>query len=350
MYLRFRYNYYLMKIKHLSLIVALTTVVFSSCTKKHPSFKTSTEAIEACKAKLLEIKSCKDADIELLTDFMAQWQELQDSSYSVFSKDSTVNLKSPIALAYFVISDSVRTELTRLAFSKQRSLQDVMFLKLNTASERSNLENSGTYKDASDFFSKLDNEQVIKGLPQILKRYNELLNSTHDFQYEAQLLSFIQQEDKCFRSLMNHLSNVPQDEMERLTQKTTRIFGRLYSSVGQRNDEVNDRTMLYLTMRFNRRIMQNAIACREDILNNKQLSQEQRLSYRWMLLQPYLSLDDYSTAALTKKQREELIILSKELPILLNRLDDKKKTKEEESKLITTLADYFLKSFINTTL
>jgi len=244
----------------------------------------------------------------------------------------------------------VRTELTRLAFSKQRSLQDVMYLKLNTASERAKMESSDTYKKASDFYGRLDEEPTIKGLPQILAIYNKLLNSTHDFKQESQLLTFIKQEDRCFRSLMEHLSNVPMDEMQRLTQKTTRLFDRLYSSVGQKNDEVNDRTMLYLTMRFNRRIMQNAIACREDILNNKQLSQEQRVSYRWMLIQPYVSLDGYSTAALTKKQREELMVISKELPILLNRLDNKKKTKEEENKLIATLAEYFLKSYISATL
>ena len=225
-----------------------------------------------------------------------------------------------------------------------------MYLKLNTASERAKMESSDTYKKASDFYGGLDKEQTIKGLPQILAIYNKLLNSTHDFKQESQLLTFIRQEDRCFRSLMEHLSNVPMDEMQRLTQKTTRLFDRLYSSVGQKNDEVNDRTMLYLTMRFNRRIMQNAIACREDILNNKQLSQEQRVSYRWMLIQPYVSLDEYSTAALTKKQREELMVISKELPILLNRLDNKKKTKEEENKLIATLAEYFLKSYISATL
>lgn len=338
-----------MRRNHLSLTLALTALAFSSCTK-HPSFQNSTEAIEACKAKLSEIQSYKDADIEKVTDLTAQWQELKDSSYSVFSKDSTINLKSPVALAYFVISDSVRTELTRLAFSKQRSLQDVMYLKLNTASERAKMESSDTYKKASDFYGGLDKEQTIKGLPQILAIYNKLLNSTHDFKQESQLLTFIRQEDRCFRSLMEHLSNVPMDEMQRLTQKTTRLFDRLYSSVGQKNDEVNDRTMLYLTMRFNRRIMQNAIACREDILNNKQLSQKQRVSYRWMLIQPYVSLDGYSTAALTKKQREELMVISKELPILLNRLDNKKKTKEEENKLIATLAEYFLKSYISATL
>ena len=207
-----------MRRNHLSLTLALTALAFSSCTK-HPSFQNSTEAIEACKAKLSEIQSYKDADIEKVTDLTAQWQELKDSSYSVFSKDSTINLKSPVALAYFVISDSVRTELTRLAFSKQRSLQDVMFFKLNTASERAKMESSDTYKKASDFYGGLDKEQTIKGLPQILAIYNKLLNSTHDFKQESQLLTFIRQEDRCFRSLMEHLSNVPMDEMQRLMEK-----------------------------------------------------------------------------------------------------------------------------------
>lgn len=338
-----------MKKNHLSLTLVLTVCLFFSCTS-HPSFKSSTEAVEACKAKLAEIQSYKDADIEKVTDLTAQWQELQDSSYSVFSKDSTINLKSPIAMAYFVISDSMRTELTRLAFCTQRSLQDVMYLKLNTASEREKIEKSETYKKAMDFYAKLDEVPTIKGLGKILSAYNNLLNNTQDFKQESQLLTFIQQEDRCFRSLMEHLSNVPVNEMQHLTQKTARLFDRLYSSVGKKDDEVNDRTMLYLTMRFNRRILQNTIACREDILNNKHLNKQQMTSYRWMLIQPYVSLDEYSTSALTKKQREELMIISKELPVLLSRLDNQKKSKEQEEKLINTLADYFLKSYISSTL
>lgn len=327
----------------------MAACLFCSCTS-HPSFKNSTEAIEACKAKLAELQSYKEADIEKVADLTSQWQELQDSSYSVFSKDSTINLKSPIAMAYFVISDSMRTELTRLAFSQQRSLQDVMYLKLNTASDREKIQKSDTYKKASEFYEKLDKEKTIKGLERILGDYNKLLNKTRTFEKEAQLLSFIQQEDRCFRSLMEHLSNVPMRDMQRLTQETSGLFNRLYDSVGKKSDEINDRTMLYLTMRFNRRIMQNAIACREDILNNNHLNKEQRVSYRWMLIQPYVSMDEYSTSVLTKKQREELMILSKELPVLLNRLDNQKKTKEEEDKLVNTLADYFLKSYISSTL
>ena len=49
-----------------------------------------------------------------------------------------------------------------------------------------------------------------------------------------------------------------------------------------------------------------------------------------MLIQPYVSIDEYSTAALTEKQREELMIISKELPTLLTRLDNQKKDKRNK--------------------
>lgn len=43
-------------------------------------------------------------------------------------------------MAYFVVSDSIRGELKRLAFANPRSLRDVMYLKLNTATARKKIE------------------------------------------------------------------------------------------------------------------------------------------------------------------------------------------------------------------
>ena len=50
-----------MKTNYISIFLALTTCFFYSCTS-HPSFKNSTEAVEACKNKLTEIQAIKDAD------------------------------------------------------------------------------------------------------------------------------------------------------------------------------------------------------------------------------------------------------------------------------------------------
>ena len=63
-----------------------------------------------------------------------------------------------------------------------------------------------------------------------------------------------------------------------------------------------------------------------------------------------MAIDDYSTAALTSKQKEELLDMSNELPMLLNKLELEKQTKEEEDKFTKVLSEYFLKSYLSTSL
>ncbi len=338
-----------MKFKKVLLLALLCSSVLVGC-EEHPSFKTSVDAVEGCKKELAELKEMDDVSVENLAKATSAWLEIQDSAYSVFSRDTTINLRSPVAMAYFVVSDSIRGELKRLAFANPRSLRDVMYLKLNTATARKKIEKSDVYKEALDFYDKLDKQDTYSNLTKTLIVYSALLHNAKPFKHESELLGFISEEDRCFRSLMKFLSQVSNEQLQQLTDATASIFDGLYSSVGRKVDDVNDRTMLYLTMRFNRRIVQNALACKQDVENGKKLSRLQRANYRWMLIQPFMAIDDYSTAALTSKQKEELLDMSNELPMLLNKLELEKQTKEEEDKFTKVLSEYFLKSYLSTSL
>lgn len=338
-----------MKFKKVLLLALLCSSVLVGC-EEHPSFKTSVDAVEGCKKELAELKEMDDVSVENLAKATSAWLEIQDSAYSVFSRDTTINLRSPVAMAYFVVSDSIRGELKRLAFANPRSLRDVMYLKLNTATARKKIEKSDVYKEALDFYDKLDKQDTYPNLTKTLFVYSALLHNAKPFKHESELLGFISEEDRCFRSLMKFLSQVSNEQLQQLTDATASIFDGLYSSVGRKVDDVNDRTMLYLTMRFNRRIVQNALACKQDVENGKKLSRLQRANYRWMLIQPFMAIDDYSTAALTSKQKEELLDMSNELPMLLNKLELEKQTKEEEDKFTKVLSEYFLKSYLSTSL
>ena len=338
-----------MKFKKVLLLALLCSSVLVGC-EEHPSFKTSVDAVEGCKKELAELKEMDDVSVENLAKATSAWLEIQDSAYRVFSRDTTINLRSPVAMAYFVVSDSIRGELKRLAFANPRSLRDVMYLKLNTATARKKIEKSDVYKEALDFYDKLDKQDTYPNLTKTLIVYSALLHKAKPFKHESELLGFISEEDRCFRSLMKFLSQVSNEQLQQLTDATASIFDGLYSSVGRKVDDVNDRTMLYLTMRFNRRIVQNALACKQDVENGKKLSRLQRANYRWMLIQPFMAIDDYSTAALTSKQKEELLDMSNELPMLLNKLELEKQTKEEEDKFTKVLSEYFLKSYLSTSL
>ena len=338
-----------MKIKNHFLCMMAVASLLVSC-NSHPKFETSADAVEGCKKELAALKGEKEMSIEQLTKTTSSWLEMQDSAYSVFSRDTSINLRSPVALAFFVVSDSIRGELKRLAFSQPRSLNDVMYLKINTATSREKIEKADTYKEAISFFERLDKQDVFPSLKETLGAYYYLLAKAKPFKTEEQVIEFISKEDKCFRSLMMHLNEVSNDHLQQLTEATSKVYDGLYDSVGKKADDVNDRTMLYLTMRYNRRIIQNAAACKEDIENGKQLDRIQRANYRYMLIQPFIAIDDYSTSVLTREQKKELLEISKNIPSLLTKLDLKKQSKEEEDKFTDVLSQYFLKSYFLTTL
>ena len=324
-------------------------VCFTSC-DRHPSFATSQEALEGCKEQLATLKEKKEVSIEELSKLTSSWLEVQDSAYSVFGKDSSLSLKSPMAVAYFLVSDSIRGEISRLAFSQPRSLRDVMYLKQHTAMQREKLQKDAIYQDAVKFYEKLDGYPLYPDLASTLSAYSKLLSSAKGFQQGDELMKFIAMEDKCFRSLMKYLSSVDTEQLRKLTVATTQVFDGLYSSVGNLTNDVNDRTMLYLSMRFNRRIIQNAQACHEDVKAGKRLNAVQRANFRWMLIQPFMAIDDYSAAVLTPSQAETLLSLSDELPKLLEKLDSKRKVPGKENSLTSVLADYFLKSYLSSIL
>lgn len=111
--------------------------------------------------------------------------------------------------------------------------------------------------------------------------------------------------------------------------------------------------MLYLTMRFNRRIIQNAEVCRKDIKANVPLTETQSYNYRWMVIQPFMTIDSYSMAVLTEDQVKVLMNMAAELPKILAYIDGKdydKSPAEETQRLNDILSEYILKSYLKNVL
>ena len=338
-----------MKLRNVFLSGCTVCSLLTAC-DSHPSFKTSTDAVESCQQELASLKKKESLSVEKLAKVTSYWLEMQDSAYSVFGRDSTINLKSPVAMAYFIVSDSIRGEINRLAFSNPRSLKDVMYLKIHSVCGMEKIHDSDAYKEALAFYEQLDEQPIYPNLSATMSKYTTLLGKGGHFKNGKELLSFISEEDRCFRSLMACLSQVSGADLQKITDATALIFDGLYSSVGYKTGSMDDRTMLYLTMRFNRRIVQNALACKADIDSGKRLDRTQRANYRWMLIQPFIAIDDYSTKVLTKEQKEELLSISDELPNLLGKLEIKRQTEEEKQEFTSVLSNYFLKTFLSTSL
>lgn len=212
-----------MKVKKLIVFGMTMMFVLASC-NQHPSFSSSQEALDGCKKQLQLLKQKQDASIEELSSLTSTWLEVQDSAYSAFGRDSSLNLKSPMAVAYFMVSDSIRTEIARLAFSKPRQLREVMYFKQHTAMQKEKMEKSDIYRDAVKYYEKLDDYPIYSSLQETMSAYSSLLSSAKPFRQGDELIKFIALEDKCFRSLMKYLSQVKPEDLQQLTLATTRVL------------------------------------------------------------------------------------------------------------------------------
>ena len=101
---------------------------------------------------------------------------------------------------------------------------------------------------------------------------------------------------------------------------------------------------------FNKRIIQSAVDVRSQMAKrNGELTDQQRSNYRWLLIQPFLVMDNYATAALTPQQENLLVELAEQLPELLAALDGHTDQGDAE-KLTSVLSEYILKSYLKSVL
>ena len=344
-------------------VIGIVIAAFlASCGKKGESleFKTAQEAVNACKKELSDIKKQKGNDLATVGKLASHWLTLQDSCYNVFLRDSTFDYDGEIACDFVAVSDSIRDKIIEKATSRPRTLQEVVKLKLATAQNRARLIESKDYKDVEKFYKGLDKNPTLKTLDRTIREYNAFLDAFLDAETisakEDKLCNFIAKEDMYFRSLMAFLPEVTEKQLQEITDKTARVFDKIGNQqhIKSKDDvKIADRILLYLTIRFNRRIIQNAEACQRDVRSNIELTDMMTANYRWMLMQPLMGIDNMDMAAITEDQEKAMMSLAADLPMLLIYVDGKDFSsipQDEAMKLTQLLSSFFLKSHLKSIL
>ena len=342
------------KIRQQLMMVTATAVMaatLSGCRSENrvPSFKNAKEALRAGRIELKRISSKDGATLEEVGKMCNRWLQMHDSCEAVFGRDTTFDFSGETALHFIDVSDSIREGIMILALERDHTTEEVMDLKLGTAPQRKVLQESQAYKDAARFFEGLDQNALCKNLDETVGRFDSLMRKEIRTDSKG-LLEFLTEEDICFRSLMDELSEVPDDILRKVTVASQKAFSRLDKKL-QREipEEQEDMLQLFMTMRLNRRLLQNAEACRRDILQGKPLAEQTAMNYRWMLIQPVSAMTVENVTALTDDQQKQLRRLARELPKLLATLDGKNTDimrKQELQKLDRALAEYILKTHL----
>lgn len=125
--------------RHLIILIGAVMIAgLTACSSKKQKFEFdhAQEAIAACHQELATVKAQKDATIDELVARINTWQELQDSTLTLMVRDSTLQNDARLASEFFAVTDSFRMVITRLALAKQRSMADVVKLKVGTSASR----------------------------------------------------------------------------------------------------------------------------------------------------------------------------------------------------------------------
>ena len=127
------------------------------------------------------------------------------------------------------------------------------------------------------------------------------------------MLDFIGKEDILFRSFLIHIYEMDNEPLSDITQETERICRNIF--IAAKNGEIAARdAMVYMSMRTVRRLLQNSTACISDINSQKTMSKAQGNAYLWMIIQPFISIDQFSIATLTPQEHSHFNNIIAQLP------------------------------------
>ena len=275
---------------------------------------------------LSEIRSMDSLSTEELAIHINRWRSLKDSVFFYAAQDTSGNPHSDLYGKCNGVHDSLRTEFIRLAGSAPHSYQDVFVLKERTSHYCDDKELVDAADSIRSFFVSLDSIPLLAiegNCNGIRSAYRRLLARTlqggiHNL---TDLKTFIRDEDVMFRIFLTHLDGLAGEDVSDLTKDTERCCSLVFLAAEKKEISYRD-AMIYMAMRTNRRIIQNAVACLNDIREDKVKSKALAFGYACMILQPYISMDGICTVLLSGYEKEKLRYIAKQTPEAFTRLGD----------------------------
>ena len=303
----------------LSLVIILVaSVAICSCGDNSNGIEITDakSALKAHKAFLVKTSQMKETDIKHLVALTKEWEVLSDTLRNHIQPD-TVSHPVYGRLVYEDLQDSIVNRLENIVDAEVRSFEDVVVVRDALFDQPVDSMFRATSIEVQKFFDTLDMAQVPEqSKEEALASYSSLIKSYLDkgIKSKADIQRFIRSEDIVFRSFLVHLHELGTTPLKNLTVSTEKVCGLVFQSGA--NDQMPPETpLVYMFMRTNRRVIQNAMTCLADINDGRVTAKsEQAIVYQWMMMKPFFIMDELSLSLLSDKQKEDVRKLAHELP------------------------------------
>lgn len=281
------------------------------------SFRSSDEAVSEYHGFLTALRRQDKVPIQILAKAVNEWRVLDDSVASCIARDTVRKAHSYPFEAYRELDDSIHIELCRMAMSKQRTFHDLLYLREQTSSHAGDEELQQAVKEAQPFFASLDSLSIYNkgGRQAVLKRYRHFLqkSTTQGIHSKEDLLSFIKEEHRHFKSFLQYLPDLADNNIGDIKRNTEQCCVQILRAADRKELSHKD-AMIYLSMRTNLRLLRNAQAVIEDLKSGKVKDEQTLHAYLLMMTQPFMSMDDLSVNVLSDKDKADLYKIADVLP------------------------------------
>lgn len=286
-----------------ALPLVATVAICLSCSNGEYDFDSGDDAIETYRDFLQEVKEVKTSNTKDFTEKMCKWREVDDTVWNYLRTQQEYLKAHDHAGTVMDIHDSVRYQMIRLTETWRYGYEDVLNIKQQTSTYRDDKDLQKAVSEAELFFLAMDSVPVLEGdKGVILTRYKLFLIMTKSktFQSEEDMKAFIRQEDLFFRSFLAHLSEMEGESLTEIIKNTEVVCRNIIIAAREGRIPAKD-AMVYLSMRTVRRLLQNSVVC-VDGMGNGALSKEQGNAYIWMIIQPFISIDQFAIATMTPRE------------------------------------------------
>jgi hypothetical protein len=298
-------------------------VLATSCSKRQEfRFTSVNEAIATYNSFYNKLKNKKQADITGLIEISREWSEMGDSIANFIQRDTT----QYVEMSKFIdLTDSITMEVDRLVDSRTCSYADYMEIMKQLHQTDLDSISADFVTAVHDFYRRVDSIPIYNCDKQkTIERYIRVLDNTlaQGINSKEDVFNFLRDEDVAFRSFLSKLHSYGDTSLSEIRDKTNNVAMQMIALAARDNPVLDKSEIVYLlTIRNSHRIIQNAMTCIEDIHAGKITAKDQSSAYLWMIMQPWISIEQFQYNLLSTGDIHDLEQLAKAMPTALKRLN-----------------------------
>ena len=307
-------------------IFQFAVLVFSSCSfnAKRSPLSDKNDAFARYEGFLDSIEGDEKCSFKELPELLNRWKSLEDTVLWFIFRDTLEEHMNDIVRCSQIGSRVHRT-VNHIIDGQVCGLDDLVKIQYGFPLLCLNQKQLYFQHEGELYFNGMDSNPVQpKKAKQVLSGYKNMLGgwSQNGFRTREDIMSFLKEEDYYYRLFLCNLYEYSSHDMMPFIHSPENLLARMAADVRKYSLDWNE-ISIYMAVRTNRRLIQNATACLSSLDQGILQTKRQAMLTVSMLLNPYADFNWLALAMRTSGQYGQLLEMSGKIPEAIHTMECK---------------------------